>query len=434
MLDSPATTPEHSETEQCDLAIIGAGAAGLTAAIFAGRENLAQQLHRKILLLDGARRPGAKILVSGGGRCNITNDKVGSSDYCTSGSTNVVRNILTRFNQHQVLEWMQGLGVEVKREEPWGKYFPVSDTAKTVLEALMQEVARLNVELRAGERVQEIIPLEGGGFRILQNNRGPVLARRVILATGGLSLPKSGSDGWGLEWARQLGHEIVPTTPSLVPLVTDGGDPVAAQLQQLSGVTWRGALDLVQVKTGKVVYSREDSMLLTHFGLSGPAVLDFSRHWLRTRMEHPAEEFQARLRIPRFASLEAAHSWLKNQTTTPPKNTLEKLLTAQVPQALAAFYAQGVGGWATISKEERHRIGERLGGLPLALQDSRGYPFAETTAGGIALGEIDWRTMESKRVPGLYFCGEVLDVDGRIGGFNFQWAWSSGFVAGNAAV
>lgn len=413
-----------------DVAIIGAGAAGLAAAIFAGRENLAHNLGRRIVLLDGARKPGAKILVSGGGRCNVTNETVRPEDFC-GGSPTIIRNVLRRFDEKKTVEWMQEMGVELK-PEPRGKLFPVSDSARTVLEALLREVERVGVELLSDHRVADVTPTERG-FEIELKGREPLKAKRVILATGGLSLPKSGSDGWGVALARRLGHEIVPTTPSLVPLLLDLGSDEGHALQELSGVTFNGALDLV-LPNGKRLYSREESLLLTHFGLSGPAALDFSRHFLRQQLESPETPARAFLRVPRFANEIAAQKWIRETAELNPAGGLEKQLANDLPKQLAHLLVAGAPAWVEFSKEKRAHYAKRLTTYSLPITGPRGYSFAETTAGGVALEEINYRTMESKKLNGLSFCGEMLDVDGRIGGFNFQWAWASGYVAGTEAV
>lgn len=419
-----------AQQNRADLAIIGAGAAGLAAAIFAGRENQAKQLGKRIVLLDGARKPGAKILVSGGGRCNVTNQTVTPADFC-GGSPTIIRNVLRRFDERKTVEWMRDMGVELK-PEPRGKLFPVTDTARTVLQALLDEVERVGVELRAEHRASDLKPTENG-FEIEIKGFEPLHARRVILSTGGLSLPKSGSDGWGVALARRLGHAVVPTTPSLVPLLTDLSTEVGHALAQFSGLTTNAALDLV-LPNGKRLYSREESLLFTHFGLSGPAVLDFSRHLLRYQLENPDQLVYANLRVPKFATEAEAQQWIRDSTAANPVGSIEKLLAAEFPRQLAQYLVQGAPSWAEFSKEKRAYYAKRLAAFPLPITGARGYSFAETTAGGVALEEIHYRTMESKHVRGLSFCGEMLDVDGRIGGFNFQWAWASGFVAGTEAI
>lgn len=411
-----------------DIAIVGAGAAGLSAAIFAGE---AAAPGTRILLLEGARKPGAKILVSGGGRCNVTNVRVKPEDY-SGGSRRTIDKVLRAFDEERTRAWMASLGVELKLE-PTGKYFPTSDKARTVLDALLNRVAELGVELRTGSRVADVAA-DGEAFRItLSENAGEILARRLIMATGGLALPKSGSDGAGLGWMERLGHRIVPTTPALAPLVIDPAIGCGAALRELAGLTVDVTLSL-HGAGGKKIESYTGSLLFTHFGISGPAAMNLSRHLARHRIDEPDAPAEIRLSHPQFKSPEDADRWLQAQITESPKRTVANALSALWPQRLAEVLAEERGRLGDMTREERLSLARRLSGLSLPISGDRGYTFAETTAGGVDLRDINAATMESRRAPGLYLCGEILDVDGRIGGFNFQWAWASGHIAGTAAA
>ncbi len=411
--------------------IIGAGAAGLAAAIFAAEASP----RLKIVLLESANKPGTKILVSGGGRCNVTNEAVTPDDYFGGPST-IVRNVLRAFDEHRTLAWMKSLGVDLKLE-PTGKYFPVTDEARTVLLALLARIKKSRVELRTGVKVNRL--LKGPrGFNIYAGQAQPeVSARRVIMATGGLALPKSGSDGAGLRWMRALGHGIIPTTPALAPLLVAEGPWGNGPPTSLSGLTVEARLTLANDE-GKKIAESTGSMLFTHFGLSGPAAMNFSRHLARYRLQFPGKPERVGLGVPRFTSLEDADAWLKEQAASHPKRQIATVLGELMPERLAAIFvppasSESAGRIADLTRDERLELARNLVAAPLSVQGDRGYPFAETTAGGVDLREIDASTMESRKTPGLYLCGEILDVDGRIGGFNFQWAWSSGFLAGRAA-
>ena len=314
-----------------DVAIIGAGAAGLSAAIFAGETAAGT---RRIVLFEGARRPGAKILVSGGGRCNVTNASVSERDYW-GGPAPIIRSVLRAFDQRRTLEWMRSLGVELKLE-PTGKYFPVSDSARTVLDALLRRVDAVGVELRSGVRV-ESVNRDGEGFLIALRNGERLRARRLILAMGGRSLPKSGSDGAGIEMARCLGHTVVPTVPALVPLVLapDQPWPPAARLTELSGMTLTARLELREGTDGRRLFALTDSFVFTHFGLSGPAPMNLSRHLLRARHDRPGEPFTVALGHPDLPDLQAADAWLRDQTTAGPHRTAAQAVTALYPERLA---------------------------------------------------------------------------------------------------
>lgn len=415
---------------ETDIAIIGAGAAGLAAAIFAGHASRESRLC--VVLLEGARKPGAKILVSGGGRCNVTNERVSPEDFW-GGPRPAIRSVLRAFDEKRTLEWMRAMGVELKLE-PTGKYFPETDKARTVLDALLRETGRSGVRLLSGIRVTGIAPRAEGGFAIETGNKlGTVTARRVILASGGLSLPKSGSDGWGIAAARRLGHSIVPAVPALVPLVLEKGPEPGGRFEELSGVTLEARLGLFG-ESGKKLQECEGSLLFTHFGISGPAALDLSRHLMRARGENPETDFRVCLSHPGFHSPAEADAWLREETQRHPRKSPAGALGALFPERLARVLAGEGGRLGDLSRAGRLRLAECLARLPLIVSGPRGWAFAETTAGGVDLREVDTRTMESRVVPELHLCGEMLDVDGRIGGFNFQWAWASGHLAGVAAA
>ncbi len=424
-----------------DIAIVGAGAAGLTAAIFAGEASAAKGRPARIVLLDGARKLGAKILVSGGGRCNVTHREVSESDFA-GGPRPIIRNVLRAFDVERTLGWMKSLGVELKLE-PTGKYFPVTDESRTVLNALLRRVEEVGVRVWREARVTGIRPVSGGErFEVsIVGLEERLQCRRVIFSTGGLSLPKSGSDGAGLEMLRGLGHTIIPTTPALVPLVLKEGALPRGRFAELSGVSADLRVLLLE-GSGRVRFETAGPVLFTHFGLSGPAVMDFSRHWLRARLEEPETDWQVCLGHPDLATPREADAWLLEQARLRPRRSLAVTLTDRFPDRLARVMAEGLPDLPNesampigqIPRAARLALAERLAGLSVEVVDHRGWSFAETTAGGVSLREIQPRSMESRICRNLYLCGELLDADGRIGGFNFQWAWATGFLAGRGAV
>jgi predicted Rossmann fold flavoprotein len=416
--------------EHVDLLIVGAGAAGLAAGIHAGERARALGRRLRIVAVDGARRPGAKILVSGGGRCNVTNREVTPEDY-NGGSRATIRRILRSFDNRATLEWMAALGVELKLE-PTGKYFPTTDSARTVLEALLGALAAAGVELRTSWRATGLTR-GADGFLVTGPDGAALHARRLIMATGGLSLPKSGSDGAGLEWLRALGLRINPTTPALAPLVLDPDGSLGGRLRELSGMTIDLRLELRE-PSGRKLYQRTGSTLFTHFGMSGPAPMDFSRHFAQYRLAHPGVRPVVLMAHPDLPDREAADRWLLHEAGANPKRLVATAIEHFFPGRLAALLAEGTGRLGDLTRDQRRDVAARLAALPLPVSGDRGYTFAETTAGGVDLAEVDPRTMEARAVPGLHLCGELLDVDGRIGGFNFQWAWATGWLAGRAAV
>jgi predicted Rossmann fold flavoprotein len=282
----------------------------------------------------------------------------------------------------------------------------------------------------ADHRVTSVIRASDGF--IVTTPRGTFAAANVVLATGGRSLPKSGSDGAGYELARSLGHTIVETTPALAPLVLSSDDEWTIH-PRLSGVAHEAALDLWV--NGRRSAEIRGSMLWTHFGISGPAALDMSRHWLRARLTGDAVELTVRL--AGGLGFEELEQWLQSLTAERPRTSVHHALSTLMPASLAEAVTarvalDGAVQLAQLARNDRRRLVHALTRWVLPVVDSRGYNFAEATAGGVPLTEIDPATMESRFCPGLFLVGEILDVDGRIGGFNFQWAWSSARVAARA--
>jgi len=406
--------------DRADVVIIGAGAAGLMAAIWAGRT----KSNRGIMVLDGATKLGAKILVSGGGRCNVTHDHVDASAFAGS-SRHAINKVLRRFDVPQTIAFFRELGVELKTEES-GKLFPATDRAKTVLEALLTAAQQANVVIRNPCRIQMVEKI-ANGFRVV--GEGDAFETpNVILATGGKSLPKSGSDGHGYAIAQALGHTLTPRVfPALVPLIL----PREHFIRELSGLTVPAALE-VRAGNNKKIISFTNSTLCTHFGISGPSVLDISRYYLEAKLE----DAQTTLRI----------NWLPQKNTEQldrelqalGRTSVSKYLQQYLPERLGRALCQQAHVEPTVTgdnltRAQRLSLARMMTQMPLPITGDRGYDFAEVTAGGVPLSELYLDRMESRVCPGLYLCGEICDVDGRIGGYNFQWAWASGYVAGISA-
>ena len=408
-----------------DIAVVGGGAAGLAAAIFARRSNPSAS----VVVLEGARKPGAKILVSGGGRCNVTNAVVGEADFW-GGRPSIVRRILKALPVAETIAFFAGLGVPL-HEEPGGKLFPDSNRARDVLTALLRGAEDAGAELRCGARVLAIDRTDGAF--LLSTSAGEMRARAVILATGGRSLPKTGSDGTGYRFAAALGHTLVPQTPALAPLVLDGGTAYGIHTA-LSGVSMEAELR-IWIDDG-LASRLTGSLLWTHFGVSGPVALNASRHWARAS----AQGHRVRMTMncyPGQAFDEIDRRWVLAAGVRA-SATLRTALGGDVPDAvatavLAALQLPADRRLADLTREDRRRLVHALTDWPLPVVDTRGYNYAEVTAGGVPLTEIDPATMKSRVCPGLYFAGEILDADGRIGGFNFQWAWCTAALAGRGA-
>jgi predicted Rossmann fold flavoprotein len=414
---NPETLPASS-----DILVVGAGAAGLFASAWAGRAAREDGMRLGIVAVDGARKLGAKILVAGGGRCNVTHWKVTEADY--AGATPpAIRKVLGRFTVDDTVAFFKAAGVEFYREDT-GKLFPLTDSARTVLDALVREASLAGARLVHPARVTAI-DRGANGFRAT-TEAGAIEARRVILCSGGMSLPKSGSDGAGFSLAKSLGHSLTaPIVPALVPLILPDGDWV----REFSGLTLRAEV-VLWAGDGRRLKAFTGSTLCTHFGLSGPSVLDISRHWLVEGDRDP----KLRLTI----------NWLPGQSAEQVERIFVEAgnrhplatLRNHLPDRLARRLCEVAGAppQGDLSREARRRLAQAVVATPLAIVGNRGFTIAEATAGGVPLSEVRLETMESRVCPGLHFAGEVLDVDGRIGGFNFQWAWASGFVAGTAAA
>jgi predicted Rossmann fold flavoprotein len=379
-----------------------------------------------IALLDGARKPGAKILVSGGSRCNVTNAVVTERDFWGGPST-IVRRVLRALPVADTVAFFESIGVRL-HEEADGKLFPDTNRSRDVLDALLKECARVGTTLLADHRVRDV-RREDDRFRIVTPG-GDVHAGIVVMATGGLSLPKTGSDGGGLEMAKRLGHTIVPTTPALTPLVLDPGDRIHVRL---SGVSLDA--ELAVWIDGAVAIRLRGSMLWTHFGVSGPVALNASRHLLRAHVDNHSAFITASFRPGH--TFEDVDRELVQAVATHPKTSLQTTLAGMIPASMAdallsETHIDGLIDLAHLTRDDRRRLARALTEWRLPVIGTRGYAVAEATAGGVPLNEIDPATMQSRVCEGLYLVGEMLDVDGRIGGFNFQWAWSSAFVAARA--
>jgi predicted Rossmann fold flavoprotein len=427
------STPNTTPLPESDVVIIGAGAAGMMAAIAAAQIRV-EGRDARVLLLDGKEKTGAKILVSGGGRCNVTNEFVHPSRFHTEsdpnrkmafkgdGTRSFVGRVLRAFSQQSTLRFFESLGVELKLEET-GKYFPVSNSAREVLNALINTIEDSGVVLKTGVRVEHISKTQTG-FNV-RTSVGVLPARAVVICSGGLALPKSGSDGAGLGWAKHFGHRIVFTTPALTPLISHRS-PHA----HLSGIAIPARLSF-QSSDNCVSYS--GSFLFAHFGYSGPVALNVSRHIARS-------EGVVTLKVlPDVESGAEGIFWqefVKRNSKKTLANALGKYLPRRVCETIETQVSGNTSNLAVgkFSSAQQKRAREILFAQELKIDEVAPYVKAETTAGGVALDEIEPATMMSKIESGLFFAGEVCDVDGWLGGYNFQWAWSSGVVAGRAAA
>ena len=401
------------------MVVVGAGAAGLMAAIFAGRSR------RRVLLLERTPDGGRKILISGGGRCNILPFHLDPSRFVTDSSPHALKKVLRAWplaGQKRFFE--EEAGIPLLLDPDTGKIFPASGSARMVRDRLVSLAVRLGVEIRFGALVTGLDPPGGGGSWAVHLQNGDAIgAAAVILASGGLSVPATGSDGIGLELSRRLGHTVREPYPALTPLVAD--PPVHAAL---AGVSVNAILTAV---TGKRKQVSRGGFLFTHRGYSGPAILDISHLAVRSRMSGGARQAI----LVQWTDLDAA-GW--EELFRERGGRAGTLLRRHLPDRLARALLAEAGvepaqSLSQLRREERRRLVEILVRYPLPWSGDEGYRKAEVTGGGVALEEVAPRTLESRIHRGLFFCGEILDVFGPIGGHNFAWAWITGRSAGIGA-
>jgi predicted Rossmann fold flavoprotein len=388
-----------------DVVVIGAGAAGMMCAVEAGKRG------RSVLVVEHAASPGEKIRISGGGRCNFTNLHSSPKNFL-SQNPHFCISALSRYTQRDFIAMVERHGI-AWHEKTLGQLF-CDGSARQIIDMMVGEMERHGAELRLSTRVESIEKTDGG-FTLALNN-GAAITKSLVVASGGKSIPKMGATGFGYDIAVQFGLRIIETRPALVPLTFDQN--TLARLAPLSGI----AVDAV-VSCGKTKFA--EAMLFTHRGISGPAILQISSYW------REGEEICISM-LPEtdvFAALREARAENGRQAT-------QTALAAFLPKKLAqtiAEQANATGNLADFSDKALRKLEAAVNGWRVKPAGSEGYRTAEVTLGGVDTRNLDSKTMEAKSVPGLYFIGEVVDVTGWLGGYNFQWAWSSGWCAGQAA-
>ena len=383
-----------------DAIIIGAGAAGLMCAMTAGARG------RRVLLLDHADAPGKKILISGGGRCNFTNIEA-AADRFISANPHFARAALARYTQHDFLALVAKHGI-AWHEKTLGQLF-CDGSAREILRMLLDECAAGGVDVRTGHRVSDVS--RGDGFRV-ETDHGGFTAPALVLASGGLSIPKMGATGFAHDVAARFGLPIVPPRPGLVPLIFAGED--LALMQPLAGV----ALD-VRAQAGRARF--DEAALFTHRGMSGPAILQISSYW----------QAGGAITLDLLPDADAG-ALLIGRKAARPNAALRTVLAEMLPQRLAQAWAARVADEkiGQMTDKALTAIATQIKAWHLLPSGTEGYAKAEVTLGGIDTAALSQRTMEAKSVPGLFVIGEAVDVTGWLGGYNFQWAWSSGWCAG----
>ncbi len=378
---------------QYDVIVAGGGAAGLMCALGAGRRG------RRVLVLEHADKVGKKILISGGGRCNFTNLDSRPEAFL-SANPHFCKSALARYTQHDFIA-LVGKHRIAWHEKTLGQLF-CDGSARQIVAMLLAECAANRVEVKVAHRITAIDKADH--FRVTTDH-GTFTSQSLVLATGGLSIPKMGATGFAHDVARRFGLRLTETRPALVPLTLN--------VPELSGVS----LEVV-TRLGRASF--REAMLFTHRGLSGPAILQISSYW----------QSGQEITIDLLPDVDAA-SFLKERKRTRPKAELRTVLAEVLPQRLAQHLAIE-GTMANVRDRDFDALAERLKAWKIVPTGTEGYAKAEVTVGGVATDELSSRTMEAKKVPGLFVIGEAVDVTGWLGGYNFQWAWSSGWAAGEA--
>jgi predicted Rossmann fold flavoprotein len=390
--------------ESFDVLIIGGGAAGLMCAIAAGRRD------RRVLVVEHANRIGKKILMSGGGRCNFTNLGTTPTNFL-SANPHFCKSALARYTPADFVALVERHGI-AWHEKELGQLF-CDDSSKQIVRMLADECADAGVRIETSCSIERV--RHGEALFRLDTARGVFEAPALVIASGGLSIPSMGASGFGYDIARQFGHHVLPTRAGLVPLTLSGKHQ--EHFGDLAGV----ALPIEARCNGA---SFRNAMLLTHRGISGPAILQISSYW------NPGDD----LRLDLLPDSDV-FGWLQEQRTERPDAELRSVLAERIPKRLAQRLCEV---WLPGKPMRQHRdselrtIAQTLGDFPLVASGTEGYRTAEVTLGGVDTDELSSTTMQSRRVPGLYFIGEVVDVTGWLGGYNFQWAWASGHACGSA--
>ena len=400
-----------------DIAIIGAGAAGSMAAIFARRNN------KSVILIERNDKIGKKILATGNGRCNLTNVNSNHSKY-HGANWKFIDTVLNKFDAKKTMEFFSDLGLVLK-EENEGRIFPRNNQAESVVDALSHELVKNNVTIKTNSLVRRITKNED--WEITLENGEKINANKLIVTTGGKAAYQFGSSGDGYFWLSKLGHNIVDTYPALVPVETKEKWVSLAQGIKVDG-------NVSTSIEGKKIFEKTGDILFTHYGISGPAVM------AQARVVAPNINKNIKIHIDLFPdkSNYEVDEIIRKIIDSSGKKSIKNCLSGAIPNNLSNLILKNLGinpdaKSAEISKINRKKIADTLKNIELTPLKLRSLKEAQVTSGGVDTKEIDPETMESKIIPNLYLAGEIVDIDGESGGYNLQWAWSSGYLAGNSA-
>ncbi|MGG4397083.1 NAD(P)/FAD-dependent oxidoreductase [Paenibacillus thiaminolyticus] len=416
--------------KETDIIVIGGGPSGLMACIAAAGEGAA------VLLIDKGDKLGRKLGISGGGRCNVTNNKdLDELIRHIPGNGRFLHSAFSHFNNQDIIRFFEGLGIALKEEDN-GRMFPVSDKAKTVVEALIGEVRKRGVTMMTNRPVTEVLYSDGAVQGVRLSDGEVIRAKAVIVATGGKSVPRTGSTGDGYPWAEAAGHTITELYPTEVPLTSQA---FFIREKLLQGLSLQNIRLTVWNAKGKKIIQHDGDLLFTHFGLSGPAALRCSQFVVKERKRSGQETVLLTINMKPELSPEELERQLMDRWSQEPKKAIKNVLGHLVPERMVPILLQQAGIEENITrdhirKQPLQELCRLITSFPVKVNGTLSLEEAFVTGGGVNLKEIDPRTMESRLMRGLFFCGEILDVHGYTGGYNITAAFATGYTAGKHAA
>ncbi|CAM4476932.1 BaiN/RdsA family NAD(P)/FAD-dependent oxidoreductase [Paenibacillus tarimensis] len=413
-----------------DVIVIGGGSSGLMACVSASR------LGAKVLLVDKGDKLGRKLGISGGGRCNVTNAKeLDELIKHIPGNGRFLHSALAVFSNRDIVDFFEGMGIRLKEEDN-GRMFPVSDKAKTVVDALVNKVRSQKVEIRVNSPVEDVLFRDRRVAGIRLKSGETFTCGAVIIAVGGKSVPHTGSTGDGYVWAEKAGHTITELYPTEVPLTSS--EPFIRS-KELQGLSLRDVTLTVWNPKGKLVIKHEGDMIFTHFGISGPIVLRCSQFVVKVRKQFKVPTVTLTIDLKPQQGVDEVYSHTYGLCRAEPKKTVKNVLKAYLPERMLPLILKLAGvkediTYDNIPKQAWNELAKLIKAFPVEINGTLSIEEAFVTGGGVNIKEVDPRTMQSKLMDGLYFCGEVLDIHGYTGGYNITAAFSTGFMAGQCAA
>lgn len=409
-----------------DVIVVGGGPSGLMAAIAAGEQ------HKKVLLLEKGKKLGKKLAISGGGRCNVTNRlTVDEIIKHIPGNGRFLYSPFTVYNNEDIIAFFEGLGVALK-EEDHGRMFPVSNRAQDVVDALVNEMNRLKVEIRLETVVSKLIMDDEKVLGVRLSDGTEIRSNAVIVGVGGKAVPQTGSTGDGYPWAERAGHTVTELYPTEVPVTSK--EPFI-ESRELQGLALRDVAVSVLNKKGKPIVTHQMDMLFTHFGLSGPAILRCSQFIVKERKKTGGSPVQVRIQTLTDFNEETCLQYLNKLIKEDPKKSVKNVWKALAPERWLLFLMERIeinpsSIGADLSQEKIRQLARELVSFTMDVHGTQPLDKAFVTGGGVSVKEIEPKTMASKKKEGLYFCGEILDIHGYTGGYNITSALVTGRIAG----